>query len=115
MRLDDYVNNQSQYWEQLDIAFDARKSVLNNLTDGRGLDPINTYDELITAINTATNRATFNMLTAQLKMIDKRSASLRKTLRRLNPELDVALYITRGLVPITQEARVVARSKRKFQ
>ena len=115
MRLDDYVNNQSQYWEQLDIAFDARKSVLNNLTDGRGLDPINTYDELITAINTATNRATFNMLTAQLKMIDKRSASLRKTLRRLNPELDVALYITRGLVPMTQEARIVARSKRKFQ
>ena len=55
------------------------------------------------------------MLTAQLKMIDKRSASLRKTLRRLNPELDVALYITRGLVPMTQEARIVARSKRKFQ
>ena len=90
------------------------KNCMSGIASARGLDPINTYDELVTAINTATSQGELNVLTAQLKLIDKESARLRKQLRRLDSDLDVALYITRGLVPITPEGKLMARSKRKF-
>jgi len=114
IRMDNYVNKETEYWDQLDLAFDKRKTVLSGIASARGLDPINTYDELVTAINTATSQGELNVLTAQLKIIDKESARLRKQLRRLDPDLDVALYITRGLVPVTPQGKLMARSKRKF-
>ena len=110
----DHAINESAYWDLKEEAFNGRTKYIDKIVADAGIEPITNYDELIRAINTATTRALSNRLDVQLKIIDRKTGKAREKLRRNDPDLDIALFITRGYKPVTLQGRLVQRSKRRF-
>jgi len=97
-RMDDYINKDSGYWDQRDIAFDRLKAAMP--------EGIDTYDDLIVAINQSGSDIGERKRLGRLRSkIDSITSRMRKVLRRKDSQLDVALVLNKAYTPVTKEGR----------
>mgnify|MGYP003642109149 CR=1 FL=1 len=103
-RMDDYINKDSGYWDQRDIAFDRLKAAMP--------EGIDTYDDLMIAINRSQSKGERAKLKRLQSRIDSLTRRKRTLLRRKDEKLDVSLVLNKAYTPVTKEGREALRRLR---
>ena len=100
IRYKNYVNA-SGYWDAADEAFQEVADRVSVLA-GR---PVSTYSELERLIRQTPDIRTKRRLEGIKRAIDSRKDAKRVLMRRRDPQLDIALVLTRGYTPRTAQGR----------